>query len=58
MSNTENMDKRAGLTQEQLDAHWMPCTGNRQIKKDPRLIVSAKGKYYTSDEGKNKFEGV
>ena len=31
-------DPRAGLTQAQLDAHWMPYTGNRQFKKDPRVI--------------------
>ena len=61
MSNTDNtpdMDSRAGLTQEQLDSHWMAFTGNRQFKKDPRLIVSAKGKYYTSADGKTKFDGL
>lgn len=28
-----------------LDAHWMPFTGNRQFKADPRMIVAAKGAY-------------
>ncbi len=24
-----------------LDAYWMPYTGNRQFKRDPRIIVAA-----------------
>ena len=32
-----------GLSQEQLDAYWMPYTGNRQFKRDPRIIVGAEG---------------
>jgi beta-alanine--pyruvate transaminase len=51
-------DKLAGLTSAQLDAHWMPYTGNRQFKKDPRIIVGAEGKYYTSAEGKRIFDGL
>ncbi len=30
-----------------LDAHWMPYTGNRNFKADPRIIVEAKGAYFT-----------
>ena len=26
-----------------LDAYWMPYTGNRQFKRDPRIIQSAQG---------------
>jgi beta-alanine--pyruvate transaminase len=48
----------AGLSQEQLDAHWMPYTGNRQFKKDPRLIVAADGKYYTDALGRKIFDGL
>ena len=33
-----------------LDAYWMPYTGNRQFKRDPRIIQSAQGcLLYTSD---------
>jgi len=46
------------LTQAQLDAHWMPFTANRQFKKDPRLIVSAEGNYYTDDQGRKIFDGL
>ncbi|MFT6916896.1 MAG: beta-alanine--pyruvate transaminase [Motiliproteus sp.] len=48
----------AGLTQAQLDAHWMAFTGNRQFKKDPRIIVAAEGKYYIDADGRNIFDGL
>lgn len=51
-------DKLAGLTQKQLDAHWMAFTGNRQFKQDPRIITSAEGKYYTDAEGRKIFDGL
>ncbi len=51
-------DKFAGLNQQQLDAHWMAFTGNRQFKQDPRLIVSADGRYYTDSLGRRIFDGL
>jgi beta-alanine--pyruvate transaminase len=51
-------DPRAGLSQEQLDAHWMPFTGNRQFKQDPRIITSAEGVYYTDAQGRRIFDGL
>lgn len=51
-------NKLAGLTQTQLDAHWMPFTGNRDFKKNPRIIVAAKGNYYTSADGRRIFDGL
>lgn len=48
----------AGLSQEQLDAYWMPFTGNRQFKQNPRLIVGAEGRYYTSADGRKIFDGL
>jgi beta-alanine--pyruvate transaminase len=41
-----------------LDAHWMPFTGNRQFKTDPRIIVEGKGAYYTDAEGRKIFDGL
>ena len=41
-----------------LDAHWMPYTGNRDFKANPRLITSAKGCYYTDQHGKQIFDGL
>ncbi len=41
-----------------LDAHWMPFTGNRQFKQDPRMIVGAQGAYYTDADGRQIFDGL
>lgn len=46
------------ITQAQLAAHWMPYTGNREFKKDPRIIVEAKDRYYTDDKGRKIFDGL
>lgn len=46
------------LSRQQLEAHWMPFTGNRQFKDNPRLMVSAKGAYYTDTEGREIFDGL
>lgn len=56
--NKNDLLERCNLTQEKLDAHWMPYTGNRQFKKNPRIIVSGEGNYYTSADGRKVFDGL
>ncbi len=56
--NKNDLLERCNLTQEKLDAHWMPYTGNRQFKKNPRIIVSGEGNYYTSADGRKIFDGL
>ncbi|MEJ2532869.1 MAG: aspartate aminotransferase family protein [Halioglobus sp.] len=46
------------LTREQLEAHWMPYTGNRQFKADPRIIVGAEGAYFRDDRGRRVLDGL
>ena len=46
------------LSREQLEAHWMPYTGNRQFKKDPRIIVGASGVHFTDDRGRQILDGL
>lgn len=46
------------LSRKQLEAHWMPFTGNRQFKDNPRLMASAKGAYYTDTKGREIFDGL
>ena len=46
------------LTREQLEAHWMPYTGNRQFKADPRIIVGASGVHFTDDRGRQVLDGL
>jgi beta-alanine--pyruvate transaminase len=41
-----------------LEAHWMPYTGNRNFKANPRMMVSAKGCYYTDQHDKQIFDGL
>ncbi|QDP00067.1 aspartate aminotransferase family protein [Thalassotalea sp. PS06] len=51
-------NKFCGLSSEQLESHWMPFTGNRQFKQDPRLITGAQGRYYTDSSGRKIFDGL
>ncbi len=46
------------LTQKQLDSHWMPYTGNREFKRDPRIIASADGCFYKDNQGRDIFDGL
>ncbi|WP_445157842.1 aspartate aminotransferase family protein [Halomonas sp. E14] len=58
MSQPQQPKTAAGLSQAQLDAYWMPYTGNRQFKRDPRIIVSAQGSYFTDAAGRRIFDGL
>ncbi|MRI32643.1 aspartate aminotransferase family protein [Endozoicomonas sp. OPT23] len=44
--------------QDFLEAHWMAFSGNREFKKNPRIIVSAKGHYYQDVDGRQIFDGL
>ena len=46
------------IDKQDLYAHWMPFTGNRQFKENPRLIVAADGVYYTDSKGNQIFDGL
>ena len=46
------------LSRADLEAHWMPYTGNRQFKDDPRIIVAAEGAYFIDDRGRRIFDGL
>ncbi|MDF1484416.1 aspartate aminotransferase family protein [Ramlibacter sp. H39-3-26] len=41
-----------------LEAHWMPFTANRQFKADPRIVVEAKGAYFTDSDGRKIYDGL
>lgn len=47
-----------GITQAQLDAHWMAFSGNREFKQNPRVIEGAQGAYLTSADGRQIFDGL
>ncbi len=41
-----------------LESFWMPFTWNRQFKKDPLLLTSAKDMHYTSVDGRSILDGT
>ncbi len=46
------------LTKAQLDAYWMPYTGNREFKQNPRIISAADGCYLIDDKGRRILDGL
>jgi beta-alanine--pyruvate transaminase len=46
------------MTTTALDACWMPFTANRAFKRAPRMLVAAKGMYYTTDDGRQILDGT
>ncbi|WP_373088752.1 aspartate aminotransferase family protein [Sneathiella sp.] len=52
------MSDFAASSPNNLDAFWMPFTANRQFKANPRMLVGAKGMYYTTAEGQQIIDGT
>ena len=52
------MPETQKLTRAELEAHWMPYTGNRQFKDDPRIIVAAEGVHLIDDSGRRVLDGL
>ena len=46
------------LTREELEAHWMTFTANRNFKAKPRMLSHAKGMHYWTPEGRQILDGV
>jgi len=46
------------LENDPLAALWMPFTANRAFKATPRLLSSAKGMQYTSNDGRQVLDGT
>ena len=42
----------------ELEAHWMPFTANRQFKSKPRILSKASGMHYWTPEGRQILDGV
>lgn len=43
---------------DNLEAYWMPFTANRQFKAHPRMLVSAKGMHFTTDDNRSILDGT
>src|SRR5258708_8196866 len=48
------MNARQQLTG--LDHYWLPFTPNRYFQDHPKIVVGAKGAYYTTDDGRRLFD--
>jgi beta-alanine--pyruvate transaminase len=46
------------MNREDLEAHWMPFTANRQFKAKPRVLARAKGMHFWTDDGRQILDGV
>src|SRR4029453_17926233 len=56
MSAKPKRDTETRAAPIDLDAYWMPFTGNRQFKKDPRIVVAAEGCHFVTDDGRRVFD--
>ena len=45
-------------TPNDFSRFWMPFSANREFARDPRMIVGAKGMYYTSDDGRQIMDAT
>ena len=41
-----------------MSSFWMPFTANRDFLREPRMIQSAEGMYYTSSDGREIMDGT
>ncbi|MEO8307295.1 MAG: aspartate aminotransferase family protein [Pseudomonadota bacterium] len=46
------------MNREDLEAHWMPFTANRNFKAKPRILSRAKGMHFWTDDGRQILDGV
>ena len=44
--------------QQSMDSFWMPFTGNRAFKQDPRLVERADGMFYYTPDGRQILDMV
>ena len=59
MTDAQRLNTPAPRTDaDWLAAHWMPFTGNREFKANPRLMTGAQGAYYLDADGRRIFDGL
>ncbi|MTD94826.1 aminotransferase class III-fold pyridoxal phosphate-dependent enzyme [Hyphomicrobium sp. xq] len=58
MNDTTPVPPASGLKANDLDAFWMPFTGNRQFKRAPRLFAGAEGMRYVTADGARVLDGT
>ncbi|MEM7046188.1 MAG: aspartate aminotransferase family protein [Pseudomonadota bacterium] len=48
----------AVATSNNLDHFWLPFTPNKYFRKNPKILVSAKGMYYKDADGQDVLDGT
>jgi len=41
-----------------LDNYWLPFTANKNFKANPKLLTSAEGMYYKTEDGREILDGI
>ncbi|OCH76974.1 aspartate aminotransferase family protein [Vibrio breoganii] len=54
----QGINKQDTNSSANMDAFWMPFTANSQFKASPRMLVSAEGMYYTSEDKRKILDGT
>src|SRR5688572_26467132 len=57
LSDQPRLSDPPRLAPAELEAYWMPFTANRQFKSKPRMMATAEGMYYTTDDGRRILDG-
>ncbi|HQT68311.1 MAG: aspartate aminotransferase family protein [Rhodospirillales bacterium 20-60-12] len=52
------MSSSARITNQPLENHWMPFSGNRQFREAPRIIARAEGVHYWNTRGDKLIDAV
>jgi len=55
---TDNTARQLNADFPDLEAYWMPFTGNRYFKKHPRMITRAEGMHCYTHDGHKLIDGV
>jgi len=55
---TDNTARQLDTSLPDLEAYWMPFTGNRYFKKHPRVIARAQGMYCYTHDGRKLLDSV
>jgi len=55
---TDNTVRKISAELPDLEAYWMPFTGNRYFKEHPRMISRAEGMYCYTHDGRKLLDAV
>ena len=58
LTMTNNTARKLEADLPDLEAYWMPFTGNRYFKQNPRMISRAEGMYCYTHEGQKLLDAV